>query len=87
MMSVRATERLVGDVVIASGLSNSPKMVAQSVDIDAKLVTTVWFSDAHESQIAVFPAGALDRFEAPAASAKKSAGKADAGKKPGRKAK
>ncbi|GHT93036.1 hypothetical protein FACS1894140_5840 [Spirochaetia bacterium] len=85
-MSVRATERLVGDVVIASGLSNSPKMVAQSVDIEAKLVTTIWFSDTHKSEIAVFPASALDRFEAPSAPARKAAGKAAAGKKPGRKA-
>jgi hypothetical protein len=44
-MSVRATERLIGEVVIATGLSNSPKMVVQAVDIEAKLVTTVWFSD------------------------------------------
>ncbi|GHT55300.1 hypothetical protein FACS1894109_01570 [Spirochaetia bacterium] len=86
-MSVRATERLVGDVVIASGLSNSPKMVAQSVEIDAKLVTTVWFSTDNKAQSAVFPASALDRFEESAAPARKAAGKAAAGKKPGRKAK
>jgi hypothetical protein len=85
MMSVRATERLVGDVVIASGLSNSPKMVVQSVEIDAKLVNTVWFSDTHEAQKAVFPASSLDRFEAPVAPVKKAAEKAAAGKKPGRK--
>jgi hypothetical protein len=76
-MSVRATERLIGDVVIASGLANSPKMVVQSVNGDAKTVTTVWFSDAHEGQEAVFPASALDRFEAPAPSAR-------AAKKPGK---
>jgi hypothetical protein len=87
MMSVRATERLVGDVVIASGLSNSPKMVAQSVDIDARQVTTVWFSNDNKAQSAVFPASALDRFEAPAAPVRKAAGKAAAGRKPGRKAK
>ncbi|GHV89830.1 hypothetical protein AGMMS50268_03330 [Spirochaetia bacterium] len=84
-MSVRATERLVGDVVIASGLQNSPKMVVQSVEIEAKLVTTVWFSDTNEAQKAVFPASSLDRFEAPAAPARKAAGKPAAGKKPGRK--
>ncbi|AEF81205.1 hypothetical protein [Leadbettera azotonutricia] len=76
-MSVRATERLIGDVVIATGLANSPKMVVQSVNIDAKTVTTVWFSDTHEGQEAVFPASSLDRFEAPAAPAK-------ASKKPGK---
>jgi hypothetical protein len=80
-MSVRATERLIGDVVIASGLANSPKMVVQTVDIDAKLVTTVWFSDAHEGQLQVFPASALDRFEVTAAPAKKSAAKKTGKKK------
>lgn len=62
-MSVRATERLIGDVVVASGLSNSPKMIAKSVDIEAKQVTAVWFSDGHEGQEATFPATALDRAE------------------------
>ncbi|GHT85598.1 hypothetical protein FACS1894137_10080 [Spirochaetia bacterium] len=90
-MSVRATERLIGDVVIASGLSNSPKMVVQCVDIEAKLVTAVWFSDDHKGQIAVFPASAIDRWEAPATPAKKAgtvkaaAGKKPAGRKPGTK--
>jgi hypothetical protein len=49
-------------------------MVVQQVDIDAKLVTTAWFSDAHESQEGLFPASALDRVDALAA-AKKSARK------------
>jgi hypothetical protein len=60
-MSVRATERLIGDVVIAAGLFNSPRMIVQSVDVDTKLVKTIWFSDTHEGQEAVFPASALDR--------------------------
>jgi hypothetical protein len=82
-MSVRATERLIGDVVVASGLSNSPKMVVQGVDIEAKLVTTVWFSDDHKGQIAIFPASALDRYEAPAAPVRKAGpAKVAAGKKP-----
>ncbi|GHV77301.1 hypothetical protein AGMMS49942_21220 [Spirochaetia bacterium] len=81
-MSVRATERLIGDVVVASGLANSPKMVVQGVDIEAKLVTAVWFSDDHKGQIAVFPASALDRWEAPAAPVKKAG---PVGKKPGKK--
>ncbi|GHV92875.1 hypothetical protein AGMMS50268_33780 [Spirochaetia bacterium] len=90
-MSVRATERLVGDVVVASGLSNSPKMVVQAVDIEAKLVTAVWFSDDRKGQIAVFPASAIDRWEAPSAPVKKAGpakavdGKKPAGRKPGTK--
>jgi hypothetical protein len=59
-------------------------MVVQSVNAEEKLVTTVWFSDGHEIQEGVFPAGALDRAEekkAPAAKAKA----AKPGKKPGRK--
>ncbi|GHT97692.1 hypothetical protein FACS1894142_2760 [Spirochaetia bacterium] len=84
-MSVRATERLVGDVVVAVGIT-SPKMLVKSVDIEAKLVTAVWFSNANEGQVGVFPASGLDRFEAPAAAAKKApAAKAAVGKKPGKK--
>ncbi|MDR1389768.1 MAG: hypothetical protein LBJ31_07300 [Treponema sp.] len=62
-MSVRATERLVGDVVVASGLANSAKMVVQSVDIEAKLVNTIWFSADSKSQTGTFPASSLDRAE------------------------
>ena len=80
-MSVRATERLIGDVVVVTGLSNSPKMVVQSVDIESKLVTTVWFSDTHAGQQGVFPAAAIDRFEVPAPAEKK-AGTGTRGRKP-----
>jgi hypothetical protein len=85
-MSVRATGSLISDVVIASGLSNSPKMIVQTVDEDTKLVTTIWFSDAHEVQQGVFPSGSLDRAEDRKAPAKeaKSAGRKP-GKKPGKK--
>ena len=62
-MSVRATERLIGDVVIASGLPNSARMVVQSVDEEAKQVTTIWFSDDHATQTGIFPGSALDRAE------------------------
>jgi hypothetical protein len=74
MMSVRATERLISDIVVVTGLSNSPRMVVQTVDIENKMVSTVWFSDTHEMQAGLFPAGALDRAEdkakAPKAAAK-----------------
>ena len=60
-MSVRATERLIGDVVIVTALPKSPQMVAQSIDEKAKLVTTVWFSPNNEFQEGTFPASALDR--------------------------
>jgi hypothetical protein len=84
-MSVRATESLISDVVIASGLANSPKMIVQSVNPDVKTVTTIWFSDNHEAQQQVFPAGSLDRAEVAEkpGKAKKPAGKP--GKKPAKK--
>ena len=63
-MSVRATERLIGDVVIVTALPKSPQMVAQSIDEKAKLVTTVWFSPGNKFQEGTFPASALDRAEA-----------------------
>jgi hypothetical protein len=78
-MSVRATDKLIADVVVVTELSNSPKMVVQAVNPDEKLITTVWFSDSHEFQQGVFPAGALDRATAAAAPKKAAA------KKPGKK--
>ena len=79
-MSVRATERLIGDVVVASGLPNSAKMIVQSIDEETKEIFTIWFADDHSAQTGVFPAGAIDRAEQKAAAAKKTAAK-----KPGKK--
>jgi hypothetical protein len=82
-MSVRATDRLVSDVVSVTGLSNSPRMVVLSVDPENKTVKTVWFSDCHEAQEGIFPAAALDRVEpapAPAAKTGKASGKTAKGK-------
>ena len=72
-MSVRVTERLIGDVVVASGLPKSPLMIVQSIDVEAKAVHTTWFSDSNECQEGLFPGSALDRAEpkAPPAKAKK----------------
>jgi hypothetical protein len=70
-MSVRATVSLIGDPVYVTALPNSPKMIVTSVDVDAKQVTTVWFSDDHGVQQGVFPASALDRVEVKAPPAKK----------------
>ncbi|MDR3122361.1 MAG: hypothetical protein LBU16_01090 [Treponema sp.] len=87
-MSVRATERLIGDVVAVTGLSNSPRMVVLAVDIDAKQVTAVWFADDHRGQQGVFPATALDRVETPELKAEKkavvAAGGGTRGRKPGK---
>jgi len=85
-MSVRVTERLIGDVVIVTGLSNSPQMVVQAINEEAKMVSTTWFSDRHECQEGDFPGSALDRVESSQAPKQKR----PAGQKPaarGRKAK
>jgi hypothetical protein len=50
-------------------------MAVQAVDPEAKLITTVWFSDANEYQEGFFPASALDKVEAAPAPAKKAAAK------------
>ena len=63
-MSVRATERLIGDVVIVTALPKSPQMVVQAIDEKTKIITTVWFNPANEFQEGTFPAGSLDRAEA-----------------------
>jgi hypothetical protein len=87
-MSVRATERLIGDVVVVTGLPNSPQMVVQSVDIETKQVSALWFADDHRGQQGVFPATALDRVEATELKAgKTAAGAAEngtRGRKPGK---
>lgn len=62
-MSVRATERLIGDVVIVTQLPNSPFMVVKAIDEETKKITTAWFSDHHEYEEGTFPASALDRAE------------------------
>ena len=62
-MSVRATERLIGDIVMVSALPKSPHMVVFSVDTDKKAVFTSWFSNSNEYQEGCFPASALDRVE------------------------
>ena len=79
-MSVRVTERLIGDLVVAPGLRDSPLMIVQSVDEEEKLVTTVWFSDNNEYQEGYFPGSALDRAETPKSAAKEK--KAIRGRKP-----
>jgi len=63
-MSVRATDRLIGDAVIVSVLSKSPQMVVKAINEETKIITTSWFSDANEYQEGTFPASALDRVEA-----------------------
>ena len=80
-MSVRATERLIGDVVIASGLPNSAKMVVQSIDEETKEIFTIWFADDHSAQTGVFPASAIDRAEQKQTASKKTAAKKPARKK------
>ena len=62
-MSVRLTERIVGEVVVAKGLPYSPLMIVQGFDEETKLVSTIWFSDQHECQEGKFPAKALDKAE------------------------
>jgi len=63
-MSVRATERLIGDTVVVTALANSPQMVVKAIDEETKIITTSWFSDNNEFQEGTFPASALDRTEA-----------------------
>ncbi|MDR2716936.1 MAG: YodC family protein [Treponema sp.] len=63
-MSVRATGRLIGDVVTVSALPKSPPMVVKAFNAETNLITTSWFSDTNEYQEGTFPASALDRVEA-----------------------
>ena len=62
-MSVRATERLIGDAVIVTALPKSPRMVVKAINEETKIITTAWFSDNNAYQEGAFPAAALDRVE------------------------
>ena len=62
-MSVRATERLIGELVLLSALPDSPQMVVKAINEETKLITAVWFSECNAYQEGVFPAAALDRAE------------------------
>jgi hypothetical protein len=62
-MSVRATERLIGDAVIVTALPKSPQMVVKAINEQTKIITTSWFSANNEFQEGTFPASALDRVE------------------------
>ena len=75
-MSVRATDRLIGDIVYVTKLQNSPEMVVHSIDAEAKMVNTTWFAADKSAQEAQFPASALDRVEIAEKAAKKPKAKA-----------
>jgi hypothetical protein len=62
-MSVRATGRLIGDIVIVSALPKSPQMVVKAFSAETGLITTSWFSDSNVYQEGTFPASALVRVE------------------------
>ena len=82
-MSVRATGKLIGELVIVTDLPNSPQMVVKAFNAETNIITTAWFGDCKCYQEGTFPASALDRAEPkkvpPAAKAVK--GKKPAGKK------
>ena len=62
-MSVRATERLIGDVVTVTALPKGPPMVVKAIDEQTKIITTAWFISGNEYQEGTFPAASLDRVE------------------------
>jgi len=62
-MSVRATERLIGDAVVVTALAKSPQMVVKAINEETKIITTSWFSNDNAFQEGTFPASSLDRVE------------------------
>jgi len=62
-MSVRATERLIGDAVVVTALAKSLQMVVKAINEDTKIITTSWFSDCLAFQEGTFHASALDKVE------------------------
>ena len=70
-MSVRATERLIGDAVIVRAFPKSPQMEVKAINGETKIITTAWFTANNEFQEGTFPASSLDRAEAKKAPSKK----------------
>jgi len=62
-MSVRATERLIGDAVVVTALAKSPQMVVKAINEETKIITTTWFSNDNAFQEGAFPASSFDRVE------------------------
>jgi len=62
-MSVRATERLIGDLVKVTALPSGPLMVVKGINEETKIITTSWFTSGQLYQEGSFPASALDRAE------------------------
>jgi len=62
-MSVRTTDRIIGDLVKVTALKNSPEMVVKAYNNETKIVNTVWFLSNNSFQEGFFPASALDRVE------------------------
>jgi len=62
-MSVRATERLIGDLVKVTALPDSPLMIVKGINEETKIITTSWFTNSELYQEGFFPANALDRAE------------------------
>jgi len=75
-MSVRATERLIGDPVVVTALAKSPQMVVKAINEETKIITTSWFSNDNAYQEGTFPASALDRVEVKKPAQAKKASKA-----------
>ena len=63
-MSVRATGRLVGELVKVTGMGNSPEMVVKSVDEKTKMATAFWFNNDGEYRENTFSVDVIDRAEA-----------------------
>jgi len=81
-MSVRATERLIGDLVVVTAIPGGPQMVVKGINEETKIITTAWFGDCKCYQEGTFPASALDRAEPKKAPQASKASKPAKGRKP-----
>ena len=62
-MSVRATGKLIGELVKVTELPKSPEMVVKAVDDKTNIVTTFWFLSNGEYRENQFPVVTLDRVK------------------------
>jgi hypothetical protein len=62
-MRAKVTEKLIGELVIVNGMSNSPEMVVKAVDVKTEIITTFWFLTYGEYKENQFPAAVLEKAQ------------------------
>ena len=60
-MRSKVTEKLIGELVIVDGMSNSPEMVIKAIDVKTESITAFWFLTNGDYKECQFPAAVLEK--------------------------